>query len=49
VGGLLVAAASPGLASHVGAVLLMLTPVGAVVLGAVVLGERPTPLQLVVC
>ncbi|MEU1416801.1 DMT family transporter [Streptomyces sp. NPDC005731] len=49
VGWLLVATASPRLASHVGAVLLLLTPVGAVVLGAVVLGERPTPLQLAGC
>ncbi|MEU6318060.1 DMT family transporter [Streptomyces sp. NPDC047009] len=49
VGWLLVAAASPKLASHVGAVLLLLTPVGAVTLGAVVLGERPSPLQLVGC
>ncbi|MFD8388280.1 DMT family transporter [Streptomyces sp. NPDC059680] len=49
VGWLLVATASPKLASHVGAVLLLLTPVGAVVLSAVVLGERPTPLQLAGC
>ncbi|MET8643104.1 DMT family transporter [Streptomyces sp. NPDC004675] len=49
VGWLLVATASPRLASHVGAFLLLLTPVGAVVLGAVVLGERPTPLQLAGC
>ncbi|GAB1334018.1 hypothetical protein ACE1SV_06080 [Streptomyces sp. E-15] len=44
VGWLLVATASPRLASHVGAVLLLLTP-----LGAVVLGERPTALQLAGC
>ncbi|MEU2223907.1 DMT family transporter [Streptomyces sp. NPDC018347] len=49
VGWLLVATASPRLASHVGAVLLLLTPVGAVALGAVVLGERPTALQLAGC
>ncbi|MEU6672171.1 DMT family transporter [Streptomyces sp. NPDC046727] len=49
VGWLLVATASPKLASHVGAILLLLTPVGAVALGAVVLGERPTPLQLGGC
>ncbi|MEV6290742.1 DMT family transporter [Streptomyces sp. NPDC051896] len=49
VGWLLVATASPKLASHVGAILLLLTPVGAVALGAVVLGERPTPLQLTGC
>lgn len=49
VGWLLVASFSPRLASHVGAVLLLLTPVGAVALGAVVLGERPTGLQLAGC
>lgn len=49
VGWLLVATASPRLAGHVGAVLLLLTPGGAVALGAVVLGERPTPLQLAGC
>lgn len=45
-GWLLVAVCSPGLSSHVGAVLLLLTPVGALALGALVLGERPTLLQL---
>ncbi|MEU9478059.1 DMT family transporter [Streptomyces sp. NPDC048191] len=49
VGWLLVATASPKLASHVGAILLLLTPVGAVAMSAVVLGEHPTPLQLVGC
>lgn len=49
VGWLLVASTSPMLSSHVGAVLLLLTPVGAVTLGAVVLGERPTVLQLAGC
>lgn len=49
VGWLLVASASPMLSSHLGAVLLLLTPVGAVALGAVVLGERPTVLQLAGC
>lgn len=49
VGWLLVALYAHRLPSHVGAVLLLLTPVGAVVLGAVVLAERPTPLQLVGC
>ncbi|WP_214408834.1 DMT family transporter [Sphaerisporangium fuscum] len=48
-GWLLVAVSSPRLPSQSGAVLLLLTPVGAVVLGAVVLGERPTPLQLAGC
>jgi drug/metabolite transporter (DMT)-like permease len=46
-GWLLVARSSPRLSSDVGAVLLMLTPVGALVLGAWILGERPSPLQLV--
>lgn len=46
-GWLLVAVCAPRLSSHVGAVLLLLTPVGALALGALVLGERPTPLQLV--
>ncbi|MGD6746635.1 EamA family transporter [Streptomyces sp. BH106] len=49
IGWLLVAVHSPRLASHVGAVLLLLTPVGALVFGAVALGERPTPLQLAGC
>jgi drug/metabolite transporter (DMT)-like permease len=49
VGWLLVAACAPRLASHVGAVLLLLTPVGALVLGAVVLGEQSTWLQLTGC
>ncbi|WP_086727952.1 DMT family transporter [Streptomyces carpinensis] len=49
VGWLLVATASPLLASHVGAILLLLTPVGAVVLSALVLDEHPTPLQLGGC
>jgi drug/metabolite transporter (DMT)-like permease len=45
-GWLLVARSSHRLSSDVGAVLLMLTPVGALVLGALVLGERPSLLQL---
>lgn len=49
VGWLLVAMNSPRLPSHVGAALLMLTPVGALVLGTVVLHERPTWLQLTGC
>jgi drug/metabolite transporter (DMT)-like permease len=49
VGWLLVAVHSPRLPSHIGAVLLLLTPVGALALGAVVLGERPTPAQWVGC
>jgi drug/metabolite transporter (DMT)-like permease len=49
IGWLLVAKFSPRLPSHVGAVLLLLTPVGAVLLAAVVLGERPTPTQLTGC
>ncbi|WP_306319174.1 MULTISPECIES: DMT family transporter [unclassified Streptomyces] len=49
IGWLLVAVHSPRLASHVGAVLLLLTPAGALACGAAVLGERPTPLQLAGC
>ena len=46
-GWLLVARATPRLPSDTGAALLMLTPVGALVLSGIALGERPTPLQLV--
>lgn len=45
-GWLFVARAAPRLPSDAGAALLMLTPVGALVLAAFVLGERPSPLQL---
>jgi drug/metabolite transporter (DMT)-like permease len=45
-GWLLIATATPRLDSHVGAVLLLLTPVGSLALAAAILGERPTPLQL---
>ena len=45
-GWLLVARAAPRLPSDVGAALLMLTPVGALVLSAIVLAEHPTVLQL---
>jgi drug/metabolite transporter (DMT)-like permease len=48
-GWLLVALAAPRLRADVGAALLMLTPVGALVLGALFLSERPTALQLVGC
>lgn len=48
-GWLLVALASPHLPGQTAAVLLLLTPVGAVVLGALVLAERPTPLQVAGC
>lgn len=48
-GWLLVALASPRLSSTVGAALLMLTPVGALILSAVALGEKPTALQLLGC
>ncbi|OBK47456.1 DMT family transporter [Mycobacterium kubicae] len=48
-GWLLVAFCSPRLPSDVSSALLLLTPVGAVVLGALVLRERPTPLQLTGC
>ncbi|MGW0228404.1 DMT family transporter [Actinopolymorpha singaporensis] len=49
IGWLLVALASPRLPSHIGAVLLLFTPVGAVALGALVLHERPTAAQLLGC
>ena len=49
VGWLLIALNSPRLPSHTGAVLLLLTPVGAVLLGAWVLGERPTLAQWAGC
>ncbi|MDV3128556.1 DMT family transporter [Mycobacterium sp. 21AC1] len=45
-GWLLVARATPRLSSDVGSALLMLTPVGALVLGVIVLAERPSGLQL---
>lgn len=48
-GWLLVALATPRLSSTVGAALLMLTPVGSLGLAALVLGERPTALQLLGC
>lgn len=48
-GWLLVALASPHLPSETGAALLMLTPIGALALGAAVLGEHPTALQLLGC
>ena len=48
-GWLLVAIASPLLRPEVGAALLLLTPVGALVLGAFVLEERPSALQLLGC
>jgi drug/metabolite transporter (DMT)-like permease len=49
VGWLLVAFCSPRLPSDVGSTLLMLMPIGAVALGALVLAERPSPLQLAGC
>ncbi|MEV4111036.1 DMT family transporter [Nonomuraea sp. NPDC049695] len=48
-GWLLVAVWSPRLPSYLGAILLLLTPVGSVALGALVLGERPTMPQLAGC
>jgi drug/metabolite transporter (DMT)-like permease len=48
-GWMLVAFYTPKVPSEVGSALLMLMPVGAVVLGALVLAERPSPLQLVGC
>jgi len=49
VGWLLVASASPRLSSEAASVLLLLTPVGSLALGALVLGQRPTALQLTGC
>ncbi|MGV9973947.1 DMT family transporter [Nocardia beijingensis] len=48
-GWLLIALATAQLSSTVSAAMLMLTPVGALVLAAVVLDERPTALQLFGC
>jgi drug/metabolite transporter (DMT)-like permease len=48
-GWLLVAVATPRLRSEIGAALLLLTPVGALAGGALVLGEHPTLLQLAGC
>ena len=48
-GWLLVAFYTPRLPSDVGSALLLLTPIGAVALGALVLGERPSVLQLAGC
>ena len=48
-GWLLVAIYTPKLPSEVSSALLMLMPIGAIVLGALVLGERPSPLQLAGC
>lgn len=46
---LLIASALPRLPASVGAALLLLQPVGSVLLGAVILGERPTLVQLGGC
>lgn len=48
-GWLLVAFCTPRLPSDVASALLVLTPIGAVALGAVVLAERPSALQLAGC
>ena len=48
-GWLLVAFCTPRLPSDVGSALLLLTPIGAVVLGSWVLAERPSALQLAGC
>ena len=48
-GWVLIASALPRLPSSTGASILLLQPVGAVLLGAVVLGERPGVLQLLGC
>jgi drug/metabolite transporter (DMT)-like permease len=48
-GWMLVAFYTPKLPSEVSSALLMLMPVGAIVLGALILAERPSALQLVGC
>jgi drug/metabolite transporter (DMT)-like permease len=48
-GWLLIAMALPRLPSRIGAALLVLQPVGAVLLAVVLLAEVPTPIQLVGC
>ncbi|GGV28057.1 hypothetical protein GCM10010182_58740 [Actinomadura cremea] len=48
-GWLLIGAALPRMRAEVGGALLLLQPVLAVLLGAIVLGERPGPLQLAGC
>jgi drug/metabolite transporter (DMT)-like permease len=48
-GWLLVAFCTPKLPSEVSSAMLMLMPVGAVGLGALILAERPSPLQLAGC
>jgi len=48
-GWLLVAYFSPRLPSDLSSALLLLTPIGAIVLSAVVLDERPSPAQLLGC
>ncbi|MFI7003289.1 DMT family transporter [Nocardia sp. NPDC050175] len=49
IGWLLVARYSPHVPSSVGAALLLLTPVGSLLLGALILGERPAPVQIIGC
>ncbi|WP_405166820.1 DMT family transporter [Nocardia sp. NBC_01499] len=49
IGWLLVARYSPQVPSAVGAALLLLTPVGSLLLGALILGERPAPIQIIGC
>ncbi|WP_449583781.1 hypothetical protein [Nocardia colli] len=46
---MLVGRYSPLVPSAVGAGLLLLTPVGSLLLGALILGERPAPLQIIGC
>jgi drug/metabolite transporter (DMT)-like permease len=46
---LLIAGALPNLQAGVGAALLLLQPIGSVLLGALILSERPTPLQFAGC
>jgi drug/metabolite transporter (DMT)-like permease len=49
IGWVLIASALPRLASSTGASILLLQPVGAVLLGALILGEVPGALQLIGC
>ncbi|WP_433662180.1 EamA family transporter [Nocardia sp. CA-128927] len=49
IGWLLVARYSPHVPSALGAALLLLTPVGSLLLGALILDERPAPVQIIGC
>ena len=49
VGWLLIAAALPRMTATLGATLMLLQPIGAVLFGIVLLGETPSVLQLIGC